>query len=217
MIMNYDMDRTSCKRNRKLITKVVKKNTWEEISIFDAWSYMHTSYTERDFIHYSVAHSLYSIIYFMQKESRDRIKECQIGMADLSDHFSRDYFIERIKKNADEIHPMVIVIVQSYNDVIPRAVSVLYSALMEAKHGSTLYVEAKWEKELSEKIPDNMCSCMVYFPHMIQVTWMERIPLLFVNKNTSQQLNTRQPSWRMCNCMDPNHTGIISTLCCRRD
>ena len=107
--------------------------------------------------------------------------------------------------------------VQSYNDVIPRAVSVLYSALMEAKHDSTLYVEAKWEKELSEKIPDNMCSCMVYFPHMIQVTWMERIPLLFVNKNTNQQLNTRQPSWRMCNCMDPNHTGIISTLCCRRD
>ena len=67
------------------------------------------------------------------------------------------------EKNADEIHPMVKV--QSYNDVIPRAVSVLYSALMEAKYDSTLYVKAKWEKEMSEKIPDNMCSCMVYFPH----------------------------------------------------
>jgi hypothetical protein len=69
----------------------------------------------------------------------------------------RDYYVKIIMNHADEIHPMVKVIVQSYNDVIPRAVSVLYSALMEAKHGSTLYVEAKWEKELSEKIPETTC------------------------------------------------------------
>ena len=116
--------------------------------------------------------------------------------------------------------------VQSYNDVIPRAVSVLYSALMEAKYDSTLYVKAKWEKEMSEKIPDNMCSCMVYF-HIIIVTWMERINFLFVNKNTSQQLSTQQPCWRLQlygiihTCFGAavkyNLSGIISTLCCARD
>ena len=58
----------------------------------------------------------------------------------------RDYYKKRIKKHADEIHPMVKVIVQSYNDVIPRAVSMLYFCLMEAKNDSTLYVKAKWEK-----------------------------------------------------------------------
>ena len=68
----------------------------------------------------------------------------------------RDYYIKIIKKHADEIHPMVKVIVQSYNDVIPRAASILYSCLMEAKNDSTLYVKAKWEKELSEEIPDTM-------------------------------------------------------------
>ena len=68
----------------------------------------------------------------------------------------RDYHIKIIKKHADEIHPMVKVIVQTYNDVIPRAVSILYCCLMEAKNDSTLYVKAKWEKELSEEIPDTM-------------------------------------------------------------
>ena len=58
----------------------------------------------------------------------------------------RDYYKKRIKKHADEMHPMVKVIVQSYNDVIPRAASILYSCLMEAKNDSTLYVKAKWEK-----------------------------------------------------------------------
>ena len=67
----------------------------------------------------------------------------------------RDYYINRIKKQADEIHPMVKVIIQSCN-VIPRAVSILYSCLMEAKNDSTLYVKAKWEKESSEEILDTM-------------------------------------------------------------
>ena len=68
----------------------------------------------------------------------------------------RDYYIKIIKKYADEIHPMVKVVVQSYNGVTPRAVSTLYSGLMKAKKDSTLYVKAKWEKELSEEIPDTM-------------------------------------------------------------
>ena len=83
--MNYDLDTTSRKRNGKPNTKVVK-NTWEEMGFFDVWRELHP--LQRDFSHYSAAHSVYSKIdnFFMQKENRDRIQECQIGLANLSDH-----------------------------------------------------------------------------------------------------------------------------------
>lgn len=70
MIMNYELDTTSYKRNKKPITKLVK-NTWEEMGFFDVWRDLHP--TQRDFSHYSAEHSVYSRIdyYFMQKEDRD--------------------------------------------------------------------------------------------------------------------------------------------------
>ena len=65
---------------------LVVKNTWEEIGFFDLWRELHP--LQRDFSNYSAAHSVYSRFYnfFMHKEDRDRIQECQIGVADLSDH-----------------------------------------------------------------------------------------------------------------------------------
>ena len=99
---------------------------------------------------------------------------------------------------------MVKVIIQSYNDVIPRAVSILYSCLMEAKNDSTLYVKAKWEKESSEEILDNMWYDM-WKIHQTNywVTRMERIYLekqnlfLYNAQDTSKQVNTPQPCWRL--------------------
>ena len=57
-----------------------------EMGFFDVWRELHP--LQKDFSHYSAAHTVYSRIYyfFMQKENRDRIQECQIGVADLSDH-----------------------------------------------------------------------------------------------------------------------------------
>ena len=40
VIMNYDLDTTSRKRNGKPNTKVVK-NTWEEMGFFEVWRELH--------------------------------------------------------------------------------------------------------------------------------------------------------------------------------
>ena len=85
VLMDYDMDTSSLKRNKKSVTKLVR-NTWEEMGFFDVWRELHP--LQRDYSHYSATHSVYSRIdyIFMQKENRDKIKDCWIGVADVSDH-----------------------------------------------------------------------------------------------------------------------------------
>ena len=128
----------------------------------------------------------------------------------------RDFYIKRIKKNTDEIHPIVKMFVQSYNDVIPKAVSILYSCLMEAKNDSTLYVKAKWEKELSEDIPDDMWFNMWKIHQTTtqshgwrEFTWKNQIRFFITPKISSRQMNTQQSCWRLCNSVDPNHTHVF--------
>lgn len=62
----------------------------------------------------------------------------------------RDYYIKNIKTNEDKIDPVIKLLVKAYSQHIPKAVSALYSCLME----STLYVKSKWERELGENIPE---------------------------------------------------------------
>lgn len=68
----------------------------------------------------------------------------------------RDYYIKKIKMNEDVIHPIIKVFLQAYGNDLPRIVSNLYFCLMETRKNSTLYVEAKWERELSEEILEKM-------------------------------------------------------------
>lgn len=84
-ILNYGLDTTSKKRSKTHISKLIN-NTIEEMGFFDVWRDLHP--LEKDYSHYSATHSVYSRIdyFFMQKEDRDRVKKCEIGVTDVSDH-----------------------------------------------------------------------------------------------------------------------------------
>ena len=71
---------------------------------------------------------------------------------------------------------------------------------MEAKNDSTLYVKAKWEKELSEVIPDNMWYMWkihqaIHSHGWIEFTWKKLISFFITPRITSKQTNTQQPCW----------------------
>lgn len=50
----------------------------------------------------------------------------------------RDYYTKKVKKNEDDIQPIVKIIARVYHDDVPKVVSTLYSCLKEAKKDSTL-------------------------------------------------------------------------------
>lgn len=52
------------------------------------WRELHPK--QKDFIHYSATHKVYSRIDFflIQKENLDLIEDCSIGVSDVSDHIA---------------------------------------------------------------------------------------------------------------------------------
>lgn len=85
VLMDPELDTTSLNRNKLSIINLVK-TSWEEMGFFDVWRDLHP--LQRDFSHYSKTHSIYSRIdyFFAQKEHRDKIQDCRMGVADVSDH-----------------------------------------------------------------------------------------------------------------------------------
>lgn len=85
VVMNYNLDTTSLKRNKKSISKFVR-DMWTEIGYIDVWRDLHP--LQRDFSHYSETHHVYSRIdyFYLQREYINLVKECHMGVADLSDH-----------------------------------------------------------------------------------------------------------------------------------
>lgn len=53
------------------------------------------------------------------------------------------------------MHSVIKLLVQAYSNAILKAVSILYR-LTESRMDSTLYVKARWERELGEEIPEKM-------------------------------------------------------------
>ena len=83
--LNYNLDSTSTHKNKKIVNKYIN-TMMAEMGIIDVWRELHP--LQRDYSHYSAPHRMYSRIdvYFMSKEDRHRVKECEIGVSDLSDH-----------------------------------------------------------------------------------------------------------------------------------
>ena len=83
--LNYNLDTTSTNRNKKQINKYIN-TMMSELGIIDVWRELHP--LERDYTHYSDPHQMYSRIdlYLMNKGEIHRVKECKIGVTDLSDH-----------------------------------------------------------------------------------------------------------------------------------
>src|SRR4029434_10375174 len=85
VVLDHNLDTTSKNRGKMNMSRLVNK-TLEEMGYFDVWRDIHL--LERDYSHYSATHSVYSRIdyFYMQKEDRHKVKECQIGVTDVSDH-----------------------------------------------------------------------------------------------------------------------------------
>ena len=85
LTLNYNLDTTSINRSKEHISKYVNI-MMAELGIIDIWRELHPM--ERDYTHYSAPHQMYSRIdlYLMNKEEVHRVKECKIGVTDLSDH-----------------------------------------------------------------------------------------------------------------------------------
>ena len=78
-------DTTSKKRSKPHIARFVKLSL-EEMGLEDMWRKLHP--TEIDFTHWSAVYKTHSRIdyMFVNKEDSYRVKECEIGGADISDH-----------------------------------------------------------------------------------------------------------------------------------
>lgn len=85
VVLNYTLDTTSTKKNKKQINRYIN-TMMSELGLVDVWRDTHP--LERDYTHYSIPHSIYSRIDYFLMNTRDRyrVKECKIGVADLSDH-----------------------------------------------------------------------------------------------------------------------------------
>ena len=78
MVMNYNLDTTSTKKNRTWLNRYMNTQL-VDLGIVDVW---------RDYTHYSDQHQMYSRLdyFFMTKGDMHRVEDCRIGVADLSDH-----------------------------------------------------------------------------------------------------------------------------------
>ena len=79
------MDTTSKKRSKMQIARFVKTSL-NEMGLEDVWRKLHP--TEKDYTHFSAVHKVHARIdqLFVNAEDSYRVKECEIGGADLSDH-----------------------------------------------------------------------------------------------------------------------------------
>lgn len=84
VILDHKIDTTSKKKNKIHLTKFMNMSLKEQ-GMKDVWREFHP--TEKDYTHYSNTHKTYSRIDYVFMNSWDlhRVKECKIGVADVSD------------------------------------------------------------------------------------------------------------------------------------
>ena len=85
VILDRRIDTTSTKRNKTHLSKLMN-TTLKEQGMTDVWRELHP--TEKDYTHYSNTHNIHSRIDYVFMNSWDmyKVKECKIGVADISDH-----------------------------------------------------------------------------------------------------------------------------------
>jgi len=84
-VLNYSMDTSSTKRNNQQRSKDLNMLI-KGAGLIDIWRDMHTG--ERSYTHYSATYRVHSRldIILVNKGERNRVLDCSIGTADISDH-----------------------------------------------------------------------------------------------------------------------------------
>lgn len=85
VVLNHHLDTTNSKRNLSKISKLIN-TAWDDIGYCDVWRHINPSL--KNYTHYPVPHRTYSRIdyFFMPKSDCYRVRDCSIGVADVSDH-----------------------------------------------------------------------------------------------------------------------------------
>lgn len=85
MVVNYNLDTTSTRKNRTWLNRYMTTQLMD-LGIVDVWRDLNP--LGRDYTHYSDPHQMYSRLdyFFMTKGDMHRVEDCRIGVADLSDH-----------------------------------------------------------------------------------------------------------------------------------
>lgn len=126
----------------------------------------------------------------------------------------RDYFIKEIRPS-ETINEVIGVIIKSYKQKGSRPISAFYQALTESRRESTLYIKAKWEAELEIKIQEEwyyMCETQCTSTNSLiwrEFCWKNLTRYFITPKMKPKQLATQQVCWRLCGCVEADHTHIF--------
>lgn len=84
-VLNHTKDTTSLKGRKNIKSKALNLLI-KEVDLCDVWRELHP--LENDYTHYSVDHKVHSRIDFflINRSDKHRVIDCNIGIADLSDH-----------------------------------------------------------------------------------------------------------------------------------
>lgn len=162
VVIDYCLDTTSNNRSKTSLSKLVK-NSWEEMGYIDVWRDLHP--LRRDYTHYSHAHSVYSRIdyFYTQKENIELIRDCQIGVADVSDHsavYMRACLSDRQRNtiwrlntgllNSNQVVEQIRTDIGNYlkeNDNGETNPAILWDALKAVIRGKLIAISSKLKKE----------------------------------------------------------------------
>ncbi len=85
VVLNQHLDTTSQKKIKNNLSKLISTACGDN-RFFDVWRYAHP--LDRNYTRYSFPHNTYSRLdyFLMPKSDCYRVKECRIGVSDISDH-----------------------------------------------------------------------------------------------------------------------------------
>lgn len=114
------------------------------------------------------------------------------------------------------MNPIIETICGAYHQKNTKLISRLYNSLMNSQKNTSLYVKAKWERELNVTISEEEWyqSCCLSQTSTNSMQWREFnwkcIIRFFITPHMkSKQLQIQQPCWRGCGSTEAHHTHIF--------
>ena len=130
----------------------------------------------------------------------------------------RNYFVIELqgKQTLESPNAIIDAVVKIYNGIKLRLTSHLYHSLRECSAPSTMYIKAKWEKELNTRIKEDEWTNMCITQHATtssriwkEFGWKNLTRYFITPELKSKQIRQHQPCWRMCSNSVATHTHIF--------